>query len=126
MKRILIISVLLLFTVACGRLPVKVQLTDTATRSPHTGNIGVFRAVNEIPKPYQQIATIEAEDKRLPQKLNKDELQNRIIAKAKEIGADGIVMLVNEERRRMMPDGMGNSSEQIYLYAKAMAFVYKK
>ena len=125
-KSVFIILISATFIVACGRLPVKVQLMDTATRSPNTGNIEVFKAATEIQKPHRQIATIEAEDKRLPNKLNKDELVSRIVSKAKEIGADGIVILVNEERRRMMPDGMGNSSEQVYLYAKAMAFVYQR
>jgi len=125
-KNIPIVLFLVVFMAACGRLPVKVQLTDSATRSPNTGNIEVFKAAAEIQKPHQQIATIEAEDKRLPHKLDKDELVNRIVAKAKEIGADGIVMLANEERRRKMPDGQGNSLEQVYLYTNAMAFVYKK
>jgi len=41
-----------------------------------------------------------------PLKLDND----RVVAKAKEIGADGILMLTNEEGRRMISDGIRHFS----------------
>jgi hypothetical protein len=89
----------------------------------------VFLEVTEVdPRrtftPYQKIAIIEAEDKRIRKNQNKDELLNVLFAKAKEMGADGVVILSQRERTQIMSAGTGGSYVQEYLYAKVMAFVY--
>jgi uncharacterized protein YbjQ (UPF0145 family) len=118
---ILLIASLL---IGCSFINVKVLETDSANRPPKVGKLDVYNASADIKKPYQQIAIIEAGDYRTRQNQNKDELLNVLFAKAKELGADGVVILSQERRINYTSGGTGGSVEHEYLYAKVMAFIY--
>ena len=110
--------------IGCSFIKVKVIETDSVNRPPKVGELDVYTASADIKKPYQQIAIIEAEDKRLLTNQNKDELLGVLFAKAKELGADGVVVLSQDKRTQIMSAGTGGSYEQEYLYAKVMVFIY--
>jgi len=120
----LILLIASLFISCSSFINVKVLETDSANRPPKVGKLDVYTASADIKKPYQQIAIIEAEDKRMTYNQNKDELLNVLFAKAKELGSDGVVILSIESRMQFLSDGDGGTVEWELLYAKVMAFIY--
>ena len=134
MKQIfgLILLIASLFIGCSSFTNVKVLETDSANRPSKVGKLDVYQASADIKKPYQQIAIIETENNwtnkqcatRMEHNQNKDELLNVLFAKAKELGADGVVILSQENRTQFSSDGDGGAVEWECLYVKVMAFIY--
>ena len=91
----LVYSLLMFLMVQIGCAP-SVELTKLGSlpRSPQTGEMDVYTSAEPIDKPYKEIALIK-----VTQGLfgNKDQTMfDRLILKAKEIGADGVIILSQE------------------------------
>ena len=113
----LILLIASLFIGCSSFINVRVLETDSANRPPKVGKLDVYQASADIKKPYQQIAIIETENNwtnkqcatRMEHNQNKDELLNVLFAKAKELGADGVVILSQENRTQFSSDGDGRN-----------------
>lgn len=68
---------------------------EATTRTPTEGNIEVFSSPISIKRPYKEIALITAEE---VWSNTEADLTLRMIEKAREIGADAIILLGAEQR----------------------------
>ena len=76
----------------------KVQITKFSEfpSSPKTGDIDVYTSKDAIKKPYKEIALITVDDEGWDR--SESELLQKLISKAKEIGADGIIILSQDKQ----------------------------
>jgi hypothetical protein len=61
-----------------------------------TGNIDVYTSHESIKKPYKEIALITVDDEGYGR--SESELLEKLISKAKEIGADGVIILSQDKQ----------------------------
>lgn len=85
-----VLLILILVQINCAP---SLELTrfDSSPRPPKTGEIDIYTNPEAIEKPYKEIAIIKVTESDLG---NKDQTMfDKLILKAKEIGADGIIVL---------------------------------
>ena len=128
-KRFPILLLCILFLIGCASTAVfppkvKIHRFDTAERSPNEGSIDIFTSGVQPTQPFKKIAEIEIQDFRASWKQSMDEMQPALVAKAKELGGQGIVILSIDQRSRQRPTGMGGTVEQEYIVGKAAVLIY--
>ncbi|MEY4386745.1 MAG: hypothetical protein RLY20_2028 [Verrucomicrobiota bacterium] len=87
--------VALLILAGCASPTVNVARFDTIKRQPTEANIDVYTSPLAIKRPYKEVALITAEE---GWKNSEADLTQRMIAKAREIGAQGIILLGAEKQ----------------------------
>ena len=109
LKRLLFaVSTLILFLLGCGP-NVYVKDVDNTPRPPNTGQLDIYNSPDEVKRPYKTIKTMRVEDDRVEKRQDEDQMKQRVIAKAKESGADGIIINKTGNRKYRVRDGMGGS-----------------
>lgn len=99
MKRALLVAAAAVLLTACGPSVKVTPLTDW-NASPSTGEVDVYLSSAEVGQTYFEIAQLTADDNsmNLPHKL-----KGRIIEKARELGADGIIIMSKHEEKAGRP-----------------------
>lgn len=107
-KLLFAVPTLILFLSGCGP-NVYVKDVDTTPRPPNTGQLDIYNSPDEVKRPYKTIKTMRVEDDRVAKRQDEDQMKQRVIAKAKESGADGIIINKTGNRKYRVRDGMGGS-----------------
>ena len=116
-------TALILFLSGCGP-DVYVKDVDTTPRPPNTGQLDIYNSPDEVKRPYKTIKTMRVEDDRVEKRQNEDQMKERAIAKAKESGADGIIINKTGNRKYRVRDGMGGSVPYNAKFMDIEAIVY--
>ena len=107
----------------CGP-DVYVKDVDTTTRPPNTGQLDIYNSPDEVKRPYQTIEIMRVEDKRVEKNQDEGQMKERLFAKAKESGADAIIITKTGVHKFRMSDGMGGSVPYSAKYIEGEAIVY--
>ncbi len=107
-KLLLAAPALMLLLSGCGP-DVYVKDVDTTTRPPNTGQLDIYNSPEEVTRPYKTIKMLRVEDDRVAQRQDEEQMRQRVIARAKEFGADGIIITKEGNRKYRVSDGMGGS-----------------
>jgi len=113
----------LLFFIALtqvGCAVVRVTKFGPLPSSPKVGNIDVYTSHEAIKKPYKEIALITAKDG------SESKLLEKLISKAKEIGADGIIILSQDKQLIGIPSSEGGTLIISSRIVRGTAIVYEK
>jgi hypothetical protein len=124
MKRWLFVAAALIFLlVGCGP-DIRVQEVDPEYRPPNSGQLDVYNSAQEVKRPYKTIKILQAVDDRVGRNQDEEELKNKIFAKAKEFGADGLIITKTGTQPLRQRDGMGGSVTHDVLYIDVEAIIY--
>lgn len=123
------IIILLIFIWNCTPTVKVTRLTPTIY--PPKAEIDVYSSVENVKRPYKEIALITVDDEGLG--LSEDKMMSKLINKAKEIGADGVIILSPEKEEETFIgyyNYEGVSVPYFYFYGKkvirGIAIVYEK
>ena len=122
-KLLFAVPALILFLLGCGP-NVYVKDVDNTPRPPNTGQLDIYNSPDEVQRPYQTIKTMRVEDDRVAKRQDEDQMKQRVIAKAKESGADGIIINKIGNRKYRVRDGMGGSVPYDAKFMDIEAIVY--
>ena len=122
-KRLFVAAALILLLFGCGP-DIRVTDVDTQSRPSNTGQIDVYNSAEEVKRPYKTIKIMRTEDNRVVANQDEEEMKRNTFAKAKELGADGVVITKTGTRNYRMSDGMGGSVPYSAIYIEAEAIVY--
>ena len=104
---------------------VMVKQLDDISRQPVTGDIDVYNSLEEIQRQYTRIAELEIEHSMAFRKSEKQMIDS-LITKAKELGADAIVILKKGNKEITMSDPTGGGKiSTLYPFINAAAIVDK-
>lgn len=125
MKIWLFVAPALIFLLfGCGS-DIVVQEVDPEYRPPNTGQLDIYNSAQAVKRPYKTIKIIQAVDDRLGRRnQDEEELKRKIFAKAKEFGADGLIITKTGTRPLRQRDGMGGSVTHDVLYIDVEAIIY--
>ncbi len=113
--------ILLLF--GCGS-DIIVQDIDKESRPPNNGQLDIYNSAEEVKRPYKMIKIIHGQDDRAIRRQNEEEMKMKVFAKAKERGADGLIIMKTGTRTLRQSDGMGGSISHNVKYIDIEAIVY--
>jgi len=115
---------LILLLLGCGQ-KINVQHIDKESRPPNTGKLDIYNSVEEVKRPYKTIEIMRAEHYVLPGRNDDDdEMKRKTFAKAKEFGADGLIITKSGTRNVRVRDGMGGSHPYSLIYIESEAIIY--
>ena len=124
LKKLVVASAaVMLLLSGCGP-KVSVKHVDNTSRPPNTGQLDIYNSPEEVKKPYQTIKIMRVEDDRVEKNQNEGQMKERLAAKAKESGADAIIITKTGVRRFRVSDGMGGSVPYSAKYMEVEAIVY--
>ena len=123
MIRNLCLLTALVLLAGCTISPVRVYMLDHETNSTPRAEIDVYDSVDAVQKPYSNLAAITSADKR-GVRFSEPEMRRLIIDKAREIGADAVIINSLKTRRKVIPDGMGGYATYDQVQADALAVIY--
>jgi hypothetical protein len=115
MKKIMLLLVICLLVAGC---PPSVEIQKTV-------NIEVLASFEEVKKPYRRIGKIEAVDGRTPKRQNRNETIEVLKTKARDAGADGVVITKEGTFKKALPDGMGSTVVVTVFFIKGVAIAYE-
>ena len=101
-----------------------VHRLDAIDRPPNTGNLDIYSNAGEVTRPYKTIAILNTTTQKRMRK-GKGGLEDTIFEEAKEIGADGVIIIEQTPRTQTNSDGMGGSMSYTVFYVRAEAIVYQ-
>ena len=107
-KLLLAVPALMLLVLGCGP-DVYVKDVDNTPRPPNTGQLDIYNSPGEVKRPYKTIMTLRVQDDRVTKRQDEEQMKQRAIARAKESGADGIIINKTGNRKYRVRDGMGGS-----------------
>lgn len=122
-KLLFVIPALLLLLSGCGP-DLYVKSVDNTTRPPNTGQLEVYNSPDEVKRPYKTIKTMRVEDKRVEKNQNEEQMKQRAVDRAKEAGADAIIITNTGIHRYRVSDGMGGSVPYNSKFIELEAIVY--
>ena len=122
-KGLIITQVLVFLLMGCAP-EINVKDIDNEFRYPNTGKLDIYKSAEEVKRPYKTIKIIYAEDDRMKNRQNKEEMKRMAFAKAKELGADGIIIKKDEFHKLRLRDGMGGRVPHQEYYMELEAIVY--
>ena len=122
-KLLFAVPALMLLLSGCGP-DVYIKDVDHTTRLANTGQLDIYNSPDEVKRPYQTIKTIRVEDKRVEKNQNEDQMKQRAVDRAKEAGADAIIITKTGTRNFRMSDGMGGSVPYNAKFIEIEAIVY--
>ena len=123
-KRLFIAPALFLFLFGCTP-DIYVQDIDNEYRPPNTGQLDIYNSAEEVKRPYKTIKIIRVEDDRVAARQDEEEMKRMIFAKAKEVGADGLIITEAGIHKYRVRDGMGGSVAYAAKYIIIEAIVYR-
>ena len=89
-----------------------------------TGELDIYNSAEEVKRPYKTIEIVRAEHYVLPGRDDDDLMKRKTIAKAKEFGADGLIITKSGTRNVRVRDGMGGSHHYSLIYIESEAIIY--
>jgi len=113
--------ILLLF--GCGP-DINVKDVDTESRPPNTGKLDIYNSVEEVKRPYKTIKLVRVEDDRVAARQDEEQMKRETFAKAKEMGADGLIIMKTGTRNFRVRDGMGGSVPYSAKFIEFEAIIY--
>ena len=122
-KWLFVAPALILLLFGCGQ-NIKVQHIDKESRPPNTGKLDIYNSAEEVKRPYKTIEIVRAEHYVLPGRDDDDLMKRKTIAKAKESGADGLIITKSGTRNVRVRDGMGGSHHYSLIYIESEAIIY--
>ena len=122
-KRLFVAPVLILFLLGCGP-DINVKDVDTESRPPNTGKLDIYNSVEEVKRPYKTIKLIRVEDNRVGARQDEEQMKRETFAKAKEMGADGLIIMKTGTRNYRVRDGMGGSVPYSAKFIEFEAIIY--
>jgi len=122
-KCLLVASALIFVLFGCGP-EIRIQEVDPEYRPPNTGQLDVYKSAQEVKRPYKTIKIIHGVDDRVGRNQDEEELKKKIFTKAKEVGADGLIITKTETRPLRQRDGMGGSVTHDVLYMDVETIIY--
>jgi len=122
-KRLFVAAALILILFGCGP-NISVKEIDKESRPPNTGQLDIYNSAEEVKRPYKTIKIIRTEDDRVDARKDEEEMKRNTFAKAKEFGADGLIITKTGTRNYRMSDGMGGSVPYSAIYIEVEAIVY--
>lgn len=124
MKKLLFVApALMLLLLGCGP-DINVKDVDTESRPPNTGELDIYNSVEEVKRPYKTIKIIRVEDDRVAARQDEEQMKRETFAKAKEMGADGLIIMKSGTRNYRVRDGMGGSVPYSAKFIEFEAIVY--
>lgn len=124
MKKWLFVAPALIFLLIGCTPDIVVQDIDKESRPPNTGQLDIYHSAEEVKRPYKTIKIIHGQDDRAARNQNEEEIKMEIFAKAKELGADGLIITKTGTRDFRMRDGMGGSVPHSAKHIQSEAIVY--
>ena len=103
---------------------INVRHIDKESRPPNTGQLDIYNSAEAVKRPYKTIKIIRTEDDRVDARKDEEEMKRNTFAKAKEFGADGLIITKTGTRNYRMSDGMGGSVPYSAIYIEVEAIVY--
>ena len=122
-KRLFVAPVLILFLLGCGP-DINVKDVDTESRPPNTGKLDIYNSVEEVKRPYKTIKLVRVEDDRVAARQDEEQMKRETFAKAKEMGADGLIIMKTGTRNYRVRDGMGGSVPYSAKFIEFEAIIY--
>ena len=122
-KRLFVAPALILFLLGCGP-DINVKDVDTESRPPNTGKLDIYNSVEEVKRPYKTIKLVRVEDDRVAARQDEEQMKRETFAKAKEMGADGLIIMKTGTRNYRVRDGMGGSVPYSAKFIEFEAIVY--
>ena len=122
-KRLFVAPALILLLFGCGP-NINVKDIDTESRPPNTGQLDIHNSAEEVTRPYKTIKIIRTEDDRVAANQNEEEMKRNTFAKAKEFGADGVIITKTGTRNYRVRDGMGGSVPYSAICIEVEAIIY--
>ena len=124
MKKWLFVPLLMiLLLIGCGS-NIAVERIDTESRPPNTGRFDIYEFRKEVKRPYKKIMIIRGEYKHSASIQEENQMKSIFVAKAKEAGADALIITNEGSQNIRIGDGMGGSVPYIVEYLKMEAIVY--
>jgi hypothetical protein len=122
-KHFFVAQALMLLLLGCGP-DIYVKDVDTESRPPNTGELDVYNSVEDVKRPYKTIKTIRVEDDRVAARQDEEQMKRETFAKAKEMGADGLIIMKAGTRNYRVRDGMGGSVPYSTKFIEFEAIIY--
>jgi hypothetical protein len=124
MKKLLFVApALILLLWGCGP-DVNVKDVDTESRPPNSGELDIYKSVEEVKRPYKTIKIIRVEDDRIAANQDEEQMKRETFATAKEMGADGLIIMKTGTRNYRVRDGMGGSVPYSARFIEFEAIIY--
>ena len=124
MKKLLFVGpALILLLLGCGP-DIIVKDVDTESRPPNTGELDIYNSVEEVKRPYKTIKLVRVEDNRVGARQDEEQMKRETFAKAKEMGADGLIIMKTGTRNYRVRDGMGGSVPYSAKFIEFEAIIY--
>jgi hypothetical protein len=122
-KRLFVAPALMLLFFGCGP-NINVTDIDTESRPPNTGQLDICNSAEEVKRPYKTIKIIRTEDDRVAANQNDEDMTRNTFAKAKDFGADGVIITKTGTRNYRVRDGMGGSVPYSAIFIEIEAIIY--
>jgi hypothetical protein len=124
-KRLFVAPALILLLFGCGGGPdIRVEDIDTESRPPNTGKLDIYNSAEEVKRPYKTIKIIHTVDDRVGRNQDEEEMKRTAFAKAKELGADGLIINKTGTRTLRQRDGMGGRITRDVIFIDIEAIIY--
>ena len=124
MKRSLfVVPALIFLLLGCGP-DIHVKDVDMESRPPNTGELDIYKSAEEVKRPYKTIKILRVEDDRVAARQDEDQMKRDVFAKAKEFGADGLIISKTGTHKYRVRDGMGGSVTYNAKFMEIEAIVY--
>ncbi|MDB4442057.1 hypothetical protein N9219_01405 [bacterium] len=122
-KRLFVAPALILFLLGCGP-DINVKDVDRESRPPNTGKLDIYNSVEEVKRPYKTIKLVRVEDDRVAARQDEEQMKRETFANAKEMGADGLIIMKTGTRNYRVRDGMGGSVPYSAKFIEFEAIIY--
>ena len=122
-KRLFVTPALILFLLGCGP-DINVKDVDRESRPPNTGKLDIYNSVEEVKRPYKTIKLVRVEDDRVAARQDEEQMKRETFANAKEMGADGLIIMKTGTRNYRVRDGMGGSVPYSAKFIEFEAIIY--
>ena len=122
-KCLFVLPAFIFLLLGCGP-DIYVKDVDTESRPPNTGELDIYNSVEEVKRPYKTIKVIRVEDDRVAARQDEEQMKRETFAKAKEMGAEGLIIMNTGTRNYRVRDGMGGSVPYSARFIEFEAIVY--
>jgi len=122
-KWLFVTPALILLLFGCGS-NIVIEQIDTESRPPNTGHFDIYELRKDVKRPYKKIMVIRGDYKHAASIQEENQMKRKIVAKAKESGADALIITNEGTQNIRVRDGMGGSVLYVVEYLKIEAIVY--
>ena len=122
-KSLFVVPALIFLLLGCGP-DIYVKDVDMESRPPTTGELDIYESAEAVKRPYKTIKILRVEDNRVAANQDEEQMKEKAFAKAKEFGADGLVIVKTGTRKYRVRDGMGGSVTYNAKFMDIEAIVY--